>query len=102
MKGAKIETATMAQSKGVSCTALHVQDRQGRSRLPSATREIREIHRRGFLRDRLHAQTDDRAYGRRVIHVEVGRRALAKALDQPVVLDEVHAAVAGALRGGRD
>ena len=49
----------------------------------------------------LHAGADDRAPGGRVVDVLVERLALAQGLDEPVVLDVVHAAVAPplALRG---
>src|SRR5262245_1127634 len=98
MNDATIDTRTIAKSKVVRRTRLHVDDFERRRRLPAAAREIREVHRGRPALDRLDAQVDDRAQRRGVVHVHVRRLALAQALDQAIVLDEVHAAMAGALR----
>ena len=67
-----------------------------RRRLPAATGEIGEVHGAAFFATDCTLRCDDRAERRRVVDIHVGRRAFAQAIDQPVVLDVVHAAVARA------
>src|SRR3954449_487113 len=99
MRGPRPRASTTARDVGLTRPArLHMDDRQGRRVLPAAAREVREIDRGRFLGHRLHAQMHDRAQRRSVVHVHVGRLSFAEAFDEPVVLDEVHPAVTGALR----
>ena len=71
-------------------------DLQLRSGAPAAAREIREFDGAAALRGRADAEIDDRAERRGIVDVHVGRLPCPQALDQAIVLDVVHAAVAGA------
>src|SRR6187549_3597068 len=78
--------------------ALHVDDGQGRRRFPASFSEVRYRHWLAAPGDGPHAQIDDRAERRRVIDRHVERKTFTQTLDQAVVLDEVHSAVACAFR----
>src|SRR5205823_4955567 len=94
---------------GSRCTPLHPSpalaappgrssrdDPQVRPRLPAAAREVGELGRPAAVRHRPFGQRRDGAYGNRVVHVHVGGQPFAQALDEPIVLEVVHAAMPGA------
>src|SRR6266404_4175786 len=65
--------------------------------LPSPAREIWELHRGASLCDRHLAEWSGRAYGRRVVHVHIGRESFTHALHQAINHYEVHPAVTAPL-----
>ena len=62
--------------------------------IPVATSEVREFDRHGAVLERYAAELLDSAPFGAVIHILVERKAIAEAIDETVVHDEVHSSVA--------
>src|SRR5687768_4175816 len=79
-------------------SATDIDDAEWWPSLPGTARKIGEVQRTAALLDRLLAQHDHGSAGGAVVHVRIHGCALLQTLDQPEILDVVHAAVS---RAGR-